>query len=259
MSKVTYDLNGDFVSVIMPAYNSSSCISAAIDSVLKQTHTNLELVIYDDASIDDTLLIAESAGVRDSRIKIIKGERNCGVAGARNNAIKESKGRYLAFLDSDDVWKPEKLELQLNHMTKTQCDLCYSSYDFIDSKGKHLDRKSARIKDRADYKSLLKDNFIGLLTVVIDRTRTGEIEFSSDRHEDLILWLSLSKKGYILSGLNKPLASYRVSASSLSGNKMKAAKWRWEVYRRSEKLNILSSIWYMSFYIFKSLYKRLSA
>lgn len=259
MSKVNLEFNKDFVSVIMPAYNSGDYIEAAIDSVLNQTYRNLELIIYDDASSDDTFLTAQKASERDSRIKIFKGKTNCGVAAARNNAIKEAKGQYLAFLDSDDLWKPEKLELQIKHMIETQCALCYSSYAFINSKGKFLNKKTAVIKENADYRSLLKDNFIGLLTVVIDITKTGEIKFSSGRHEDLILWLSLAKKGYRLKGLNRSLALYRVSGSSLSGNKLKAAKWRWEIYRRSEKLNIFISLWYMFFYIIKAFYKRLNA
>lgn len=249
----------DLVSVIMPAYNSSDYIKYAVDSVLLQTYGNLELIIYDDASKDNTLLIALESAERDSRIKIIKGKINSGVAIARNNAIKAANGRFLAFLDSDDIWKPEKLETQIKYINETNCDLCYASYDFIDSKGNPLKKKSAVIKEEADYKSLLRDNFIGLLTVLIDRAKTGEIEFSANRHEDLILWLYLTKKDCKLKGLNQPLAFYRVSGSSLSGNKLKAAKWRWDIYRKNEKLNILLSLWYMTIYIIKAIYKRLSA
>ena len=142
-------------------------------------------------------------------------------------------------------------------MKKSECAVCYTSYGFINTIGDLLNNKSAKIKEKADYRSLLKDNFIGMLTVVIDRSKTGEIVFSNERHEDLILWLNLAKKSLSLRGLNEIMAFYRVSGDSLSGNKKKAAAWRWAVYRKSEKLNIFKSICYMAFYSINALKKRL--
>lgn len=241
----------------MPAYNSEAYIIEAIKSVINQTYQDIEIIICDDASTDDTLKkITEETG-NDSRVKIIQNTKNIGVAKTRNEAIDQADGRYIAFLDSDDRWKPEKLTTQIKFMKKYECAVCYSSYEFINTAGRLLNNKSAKIKEKAEYKSLLKDNFIGMLTAVIDRNKTGEIIFSNERHEDLILWLSLVKKGFSLMGINESLAFYRVSEDSLSGNKKKAAIWRWNVYRKSEKLNIFKSIWYMTFYIVNAIKKRI--
>lgn len=240
----------------MPAYNSESFIKEAISSVLNQTYLNIELIICDDASTDNTIKIINDTVKLDNRVRIIQKTENSGVAETRNQAIKQAVGRYIAFLDSDDMWKPEKLENQIQFIKKFKCSVCYSSYGFININGDSLNKKSAKIKETADYVSLLKDNFIGMLTVVIDRNKTGEIVFSTDRHEDLILWLNLAKNNLSLMGLNKSLAFYRVSGDSLSGNKKRAAAWRWAVYRKSERFNLLKSMWYMTFYAFNALVKR---
>jgi len=257
LSELQKQLNDSMVSVIMPAFNSEGFIETAIKSVLSQTYNNLELIIYDDASGDNTIKTAIDAAGSDRRVKIIKGTVNGGVANARNKAIDMASGRYVAFLDSDDIWKPNKLNIQIQFMKKHECALSYTSYGYINEFGKPHSDKLAPIKENADYKLLLKDNFIGMLTVVIDREKTGEIAFSSDRHEDLILWLSFAKKGHSMKGLNQSLALYRVSGESLSGNKFKAALWRWRIYRQIEKLNILQSLWYMTFYMTNSILKRI--
>ncbi len=245
------------VSVIMPSYNSEGYITDAIRSVLSQTYKDIELIICDDASSDNTAkTITETVG-SDPRVKIIHKTENSGVAKTRNAAIEQAVGRYIAFLDSDDIWKQEKLRTQIEFIKESECAVCYSSYGFINATGDLLNNKSAGIKENADYHSLLKDNFIGMLTVVIDRNKTGEIVFSNERHEDLILWLNLAKNSFSLLGLNDILALYRVSGESLSGNKKKAAKWRWQVYRNSEKFSIFKSLWYMTFYTINALKKRI--
>ena len=248
----------DMVSVIMPAYNSGGYIAGAVKSVLKQSYMNLELIICDDASSDRTIEIADNAASGDSRVTIIKNDINSGVSATRNHAMKKAAGRYIAFLDSDDLWEPDKLKKQLQFMKVNDCALCYASYGFINEDSEPLKKGLAIIRTVADYKSLLKNNFIGMLTVVIDRSKTGDIVFSDKRHEDLIMWLAFAKKGMLLMGLKQSLASYRISASSLSGNKLKAAAWRWKVYRESEKLNIAVSLWYMAFYITNSILKRMT-
>lgn len=249
----------DLVSVIMPAYNSAEYISDAVKSVLLQSYSNLELIICDDASDDETVADAKKASSDDPRVIILRNETNAGVAAARNKAISKASGRYIAFLDSDDIWEKDKLSEQLKFMKDNGCALCYSSYGFINELGEPIKNRMAIIRDSADYKSLLKNNFIGMLTVVIDRKTTGSVKFSSNRHEDLILWLGLAKKKLPMKGMNKPLAKYRVSQQSLSGNKLKAAAWRWNVYRKSENLNFFTSIWYMTFYIVNSIVKRIAA
>jgi glycosyltransferase involved in cell wall biosynthesis len=244
------------VSVIMPAYNSGAYITGAVKSVLSQSYENLELIISDDCSKDNTIDAATKASGGDQRVKIITSEKNTGVSGARNRALESAAGQYIAFLDSDDIWNHDKLDKQIKSIKTGGYGLSYGSYGFMNESGDVFNSRIAKINIKAGYKSLLKDNFIGMLTVLIDREKTGTFRFSDDRHEDLILWLKFAKMGIAMGGLNESLAYYRVSGSSLSGNKLKAALWRWRVYRKIEKLNIFESIWYMVNYIFNSIRKR---
>lgn len=249
--------NSNLVSVVMPAYFSEATISGAIDSVIDQTYTNWELLIYDDCSGDGTLDLVEKYARNDARIRVVVGNENHGVASARNIAIVNAKGRYISFLDSDDKWKPNKLQMQLDYINKNNCDICYSSYDLIDSKGRDTGKKINIPQTLADYKSLLKNNYIGTLTVMIDRMKVGNIQFRRNRHEDFLLWLSFVSQGYKIMGITESLAKYRVSYGSLSGNKIKAAVWRWKVYYKIEKLGLFHSLYYMVVYTFNSIVKRI--
>lgn len=249
--------NNEIVSVIMPAYYSESTIASAIESVMVQTYTNWELLIYDDYSGDRTSEISKQYAAGDNRIHVVSANENRGVASARNQAIDKATGRYISFLDSDDKWKPEKLEKQIAFIKKHECGMCYSSYELMDSSGKCTGKIINIRNEMADYKSLLKNNYIGTLTVVIDRRQIQNISFSSNRHEDYLLWLHLVKNGDKLLGLNESLAYYRVSGKSLSGNKIKAALWRWKVYYKLEKIGLIKSLFYMAAYTGNSVIKRI--
>jgi len=247
------------VSVIMPAYCSEDTIAASIESILNQSYRNWELLIYDDFSRDNTLTIAEEYSQKDDRIKIMAGKENAGVASARNSAIRTARGRFIAFLDSDDQWKRNKLEKQIKFLDQNGCGLCYSSYELLSHSGNKKGRKISIFKETASYESLLRNNYIGTLTVLIDRRKIKDedICFSSERHEDYLLWLSYAKNGYKLMGMDESLAYYRVSANSLSGNKLKAASWRWKVYYQVEDLGFAKSIFYMFLYTYNSIRKRI--
>ncbi len=249
----------EMVSVIMPAYNSEKYIFDAVKSVMRQTYENWELIIQDDFSTDGTVKNAEKAAGKDQRISIAESKKNSGVAMARNTAIEKARGRYIAFLDSDDLWEAQKLEKQLEFMKQNTCALSYSSYKFINEDGLSKNNRNARIIMEAGYTALLKNNFIGMLTVVIDRQKTGAVIFSGERHEDLILWFDYAKRHLQMRGIDEPLALYRISGKSLSGNKLKAAVWRWRIYRKTEKLNLLRSMYYMAFYIVNSILKRIAS
>lgn len=245
------------VSVIMPAYNSGKTISSSMESVVGQSYENWELLIYDDASCDNTLEKVYEYNKEDKRIKIFEGKKNKGVSFARNRLLQEASGRYIAFLDSDDRWKSDKLEKQLSFMEQTGCGFCYSGFELMDETGKISGKTMDIPGKKADYKALLKNNFIGMLTIVIDTELTGKISFSSKRHEDLILWLSLARKDVQMLGIGETLAYYRISGKSLSGNKLKSAVWRWKVYYSTENLGIFKSLYYMSIYICNSILKRI--
>ena len=243
------------VSIIMPVYNDIKNISSAIESVINQSYLYWELIIIDDGS---SLNIQKhiSRYLLDERITYYRINNNIGVAGARNIGIKKAKARYLAFLDSDDIWLNNKLLKQIDFMQKNKVAFSYMQYRHfykeINNVGNIID-----VKEKISYKDLLKGNIIGCLTVMIDRKKIKDIYFSNYKHEDYILWLYILKKGFCAYGIKEDLARYRKSPNSLTGNKMKSFCWTWNVYRNSEKLSPLKSLYYLFFYIIKGIKKHL--
>lgn len=248
-------MNNNIVSVIVPVYNAKDYIIETIQSILNQTYKEIEVVICDNCSTDDTLLLLEKYK-DDRRIKLLSCIKK-GVSYTRNKAIENAKGRYIAFLDSDDLWYKYKIEKQINFMKQNNVALCYTEYDYINDKSKKLKRKSRKIKQYATYKSLLKNNYIGTLTVIIDKKIVKNIEFKNFRHEDLAFWLKLIKQKYYLAGIKEVLASYRISDKSLSSNKKEAAKWRYDIYRKVEGFNVLKSLYYFIIYAINSLIRKI--
>lgn len=245
----------DKVSIITPSYNSAKYISETIESVLSQTYNNWEMIIVDDMSSDNSNEIIGEYIKKDSRIRLITLESNSGPAIARNRAIKESKGRYIAFLDSDDVWHPMKLEKQLDFMKTNGLSITYSSYHTIDGNGEKINTRHA--KENITYNDMLKSNFIGNLTGIYDTAKIGKIYMDSTGHEDYALWLTIMKKVKITNGIVEPLAGYRILPGSVSANKFRALKWQWNIYRKTEKLNIFKSSYYFAWYIYYALNKRM--
>lgn len=230
------------VSIITPAFNSGRTIEQTIRSVQGQTFQNWELIIVDDCSTDDTCAIVENFRSADRRIRLLRQHANGGPAQARNAALKVAAGRYVAFLDSDDYWLSEKLERQLSFMSERQIALSYTLYRrFRD--GSISESALAQIPSVFTYRDLLKNTGIACLTVMIDTDRTGPVQFSTIKHEDYVLWLSLLKRGFVALGLMEDLARYRVSAGSVSGNKLQSAVWVWNIYRTVEKLNLPNATW----------------
>ena len=237
-------MNKNLVSIITPMYNSGKFIKDTIDSVLSQTYKEWEMIIVDDCSTDISPEIVKSYVDTESRIKYIRTDKNSGVSNARNIALKNANGQYIAFLDSDDIWDKEKLEKQINFMKEKDCAISFTSYELIDEENKRLD-KIVRVVPSIDYKTLLKGNILGCLTVIIDKSKLDfEIKMSGVRHEDYVLWLSILKRGYIAYGIDDVLAQYRKSLTSLSGNKLKSAMWTWNIYRNIEKIPLYKSIYY---------------
>lgn len=242
----------DLVSIITPAYNCEEFISETIDSVLEQTYSNWEMIIVNDKSTDNTECIIKSYLEKEQRIKLINLEINSGVAKARNTALKAANGRYIAFLDSDDCWKKDKLKKQLDFMKKHHYALSYTSFEYINDNGEKT-LKKVGIPLHQSYKKGLKNTAIGCLTVIVDRNIVGHFEMPHLRHgEDHFTWLEIMKRGYFAYGLDESLALYRISNNSLSSNKVKALKYQWSNYRDYEKIPIIPCIYYFLCYVFNA-------
>lgn len=242
------------VSVITPSYNSSSFITETIKSVQDQTYFNWEMIIVDDQSKDDSVSVIKSYVENDSRIRLIPLSKNAGAARARNIAIKEAHGDYIAFLDSDDLWLPTKLEEQVTFMQKGNLAFSFTSYSLMDEEGKPLDVEVEAPK-AVDYKYLVGNTTIGCLTVMLDRLQIKHIEMPDIQPEDTALWLLLLRQGYKAHGLPKVLSRYRIVSSSTSRNKFKAAYRYWKLLRNQEKLNFIKANFYFSKYAYNAYNK----
>jgi len=242
------------VSIITPSHNADAFIATCIESVLAQSFDNWEMIIVDDLSTDNSVSIIKSYTQRDNRIKLIQLEKNSGPAIARNRAIEESEGKYIAFLDADDLWMPEKLEKQLSYMKDNNLAFTYSSYHVINEEGEHL--TTFQTKGQVTYTSLLKTCSIGCLTAIYDVEKLGKIYMPNmKKRQDYALWLDIFKRIDYAKGLMEPLAFYRVGQTSVSSNKFTAATWQWKIYRNIEKLNLFKSTYYFSHYIYYGLKK----
>lgn len=241
------------VSIIMPAYNAQAYIGQAIESALAQTFPDWELIVVDDCSTDDTAACVQSYS--DSRIRYLKNEKNSGAAQSRNRAIEAGRGEYVAFLDSDDVWLPFKLEAQIRQLD-AGASISYGAYYRIAADGKLL--STVNVPHALRYRDMLKSNFIGHLTGIYRKSRFPDLRFESGGHEDYVFWLRAVKiAGEIHAALpGTPLANYRVLDNSLSADKKKALRWQWRIYREVLKLSLGKSFYYFIFYALNAVRKR---
>ena len=250
------------VSIIMPTYNSEQFIDETIDSILKQTYKNWELLITDDNSTDKTLFVIEQYALKDNRIKIKSLSENKGAGFARNISINASKGRYIAFCDSDDLWLNNKLEIQIEFMNNNNYPFTYSSYYTIDEQGKRLGLISS--KTSLVFEELILNNYIGCLTAVYDAERLGKIEMSELRkRQDWTLWLRIIRETKIAYGISTPLAEYRIRENSISSNKIKLIRYNWKIYTDELNFNVFKSLRLMILFVIhyfkkniKNKYKR---
>ena len=247
----------NLVSIITPSYNSSKFIKDCVASVFSQTYKNWEMIIVDDCSKDNSKEIISELSTKDKRIKPIFLEKNVGAAEARNAAIRQSKGKYVAFLDSDDLWNPKKLEKQLSFMYENEIAFSYTNYQFISENGEDLSNIISA-PEKMTYDSYLKNTIIGCLTVIIDREKSGKFEMPNIRSShDMALWLLIMKRGFSAYGLDENLARYRIVSTSNTAIKWYAAKDVWKVYRQVEKLSFIYSTWCFVWYAFNALKKRI--
>lgn len=229
------------VSVVMPAYNAGRTLAEAVDSVLAQTFQNWELILLDDGSRDGTASIARSYTRADPRIRYEANPGNLGAAASRNRGVSLARGSWIAFLDSDDVWRPEKLARQLKLAEQTGAQLLYTSYSLW--KEEKNERRAYLVPPSTDYASMLAENVIGCSTVMAPRAILAAHPFSlSTYHEDYALWLELLRSGCRASGCTEILVDWRVVPGSRSFSKWNAAWQRWHVYRRAENLPLGKSL-----------------
>ena len=230
------------VSVITPAYNSALYIGDAIESVRSQSFEFWEMIVVDDSSDDDTRRIVKGYAAIDHRIKLICQAKKGGPAKARNAALNIASGKYIAFLDSDDLWLPKKLELQVLFMKKRNIAFSYTLYRRFFNENDQLG-DCISLPPSLTYGELLKNTGIACLTVMIDTALTGPIRMEEIHHEDYALWLKILKNKFVAYGLMEDLARYRITKNSISANKLKSAWWVWLIYRDIEKLNLFYAFW----------------
>ena len=243
------------VSIITPCYNASKYIAYTIESVIKQTYIHWELLIVDDCSKDNSADIIKEYSTRDKRIHYLKTDISSGSPVIpRNVAINKAIGHYIAFLDSDDIWLPTKLEEQLKLFNDEMTAVVYSNYEKINEEGIR-NHRIITAPSKANYKNLLKGNVIGNLTGIYDLTKVGKIYCQNVRHEDYVLWLSILKKGYIARNTNTVTALYRVRENSVSSNKFKILSWQWNILRNIEKISLPKAIYYYLNYAIKAFLK----
>ena len=236
------------VSVITPTYNCADFIAETIKSVIAQTYSNLEMIIADDCSSDNTEEIVKHFTEIDSRIKYHRLEKNSGAAVARTEAMRLAKGEYMAFLDSDDLWYNDKLEKQLAFMKENGYAFTCTAYEQTDEEGKSLG-KIIKTVSKTDYNRLLLDCPVGNSTVMYNVGTMGKFEVPNIRkRNDDALWLKMLKKEKYIYGMPVVLARYRVRKNGISGNKLNLIKYHWILYRDIEHLSVARSVFHICFW-----------
>lgn len=251
----------NLVSVIMPSYNSAETISESIESIISQSYQNWELLVTDDCSTDDTVEILTAYAKKDSRIRFFMNPRNSGAAVSRNNSISYSNGTFLAFLDSDDIWLPGKLQRQVDFMnTNRYVDFSFTAYCLINGNGKDLGKTIDLQGENLcfSYRDMLhKKATLGCSTVMLRKSSFEDISMPLIRTgQDYALWLKLLKTGKKAYLLNEVLTEYRILPNSISRNKFKKSKRQWQIYREIERLSLFSAGISFAFYAWRAVFRR---
>ena len=242
-------VSNDKISIITPSYNSEEFIAETIECVINQSYKNWEMIIVDDCSTDKTQEVISQYVEKDNRVKLIINETNSGPAISRNKAILESTGKYIAFLDSDDLWTDFKLKSQLNFMEKHDYKFTYSYYSQITEEGQMI-KDIDNLPEKVSYKSTMLSNKIGCLTVMYNKEYFGNILMENIRNrQDYTLWLKLLKKVDYAYCFPEVSAKYRIRKGSISSKKLKLIKYHWHIYRNIEKQSFFKSFYYVLHYI----------
>ena len=237
------------VSIVSPAWNSSKFIGETIESVQQQTYSNWELLVIDDASTDDTVDVVSSYCIKDNRIKCIKLPKNMGPGMARQKGIELARGQFIAFLDSDDLWYPQKLQKQISFMKNFGCAFTCTAYEQIDEEGL-LIGKIIVPPEKSDYNRVLLDCPVGNSTVIYDCKKLGKCYAPNiNNREDYGLWLKILKREKFVFGIREVLTKYRIRRNSQSRNKIKLLWYQWILYRDFEHLSFFRSVFHVCYWI----------
>jgi glycosyltransferase involved in cell wall biosynthesis len=245
------------VSIVMPVYNARAYICKSFDSILDQSMLDWELIAVDDGSSDGSAILLQEKATKDPRVRVFQHKKNMGVAAARNLALEYARGVYIAFLDSDDIWHPDKLMEQVSFMKTSGCDISYTNYQRVDAAG--LPLSFVRSPSKITYRDLLRGNGIGLSTAMYRKAALIGLCFKKIHHEDYVFWLDALRRVSVAKRVNSisALAYYRVSSSSLSSSKRLVWKWQWAVYRKYLKVSVAKSAFYFLAYVVNAVIKRL--
>lgn len=247
------------VSIIVPIYNAEKYIVETIRHVVAQTYTDWELLLVVDGCGDRSAQVIqeykEMAG--ESRLRLLVREENQGAAKARNRGLQEARGRYIAYVDADDLWMPEKLELELQFMKEKQAAFVFSGYEFADQDGTGTG-KVVHVPEQLDYRKALRNTTIFTSTVLFDTERIPRelLEMPDIKSEDTALWWKVLRNGYTAYGLDQNLVLYRRPARSLSSNKLEAIRRIWNLYRRAEGLSVPYSLYNCCFWAVRAVLRR---
>jgi teichuronic acid biosynthesis glycosyltransferase TuaG len=244
------------VSIITPCFNSGKFIAQTIQSVQNQTYKNWEMIIVDDGSQDNTVSVIKKMASQDNRIKFLQLETNSGTGIARNSALKLASGLFIAFLDADDLWKPNKLEIQIEFLKANKLPFTFSFYECINEAGQLMNR-TIEAPLSLSYRQLFFCNYIGNLTGIYDVSYFGKIPITSLRkRQDWIHWLTILKKIKIAQPIPESLAFYRVRQNSISATKLDLIKHNFAVYRTFHRLNIVAALLCMTGFLFTQLFRK---
>lgn len=250
--------NSSLVSIVVPVYNSEKFINDTIKTIIDQTYENWELLLVDDCSADKSVKIIKEYQHKDKRIKLFSNSKNSGAAVSRNKGIEESRGRYIAFLDADDLWEPKKLEKQVTFMQEKDCAFSFTGYEFADSAGKP-NGKRVSVPSTLNYRQALKNTTIWTSTVMLDISKLSKQVVSMPnvrRGQDTATWWKILKKIDNAHGIDEVLSYYRRTDESLSANKLTALKRTWNLYRNVESLGIFASTYNFFWYVYNAVMRR---
>lgn len=249
----------ELVSIIVPVYNAEKFIRETMDCVVAQSYPRWELLLVEDCSRDQTVAVIEEY-VRENgegRIRLLRQPENMGAARARNRALQEAGGRYIAYLDADDLWLPEKLEQEIEFMEQKDAAFAFTGYEFADENGKGTGRV-VHVPETMNYRQALSNTTIFTTTVMFDTRKISKelLEMPVMKSEDTALWWKVLRNGYTAYGLDKNLVKYRRPGKSLSSNKAEAVRRIWNLYRKAENMGVLSSAWHFCFWAVRAVKRR---
>ena len=247
----------DLVSIIVPVYNAQNYIEETVMSVINQTYSNWELLLVDDCSGDDSIQVMRTLQEKDSRIRLLLQWKNAGAAEARNKGLIESRGRYIAFLDADDLWKPEKIEHEVEFINKKKAAFAFTGYEFADENGIGKG-KVVKVPETISYREALQNTTIFTSTVLFDTLKIPKdlLKMPKIKSEDTATWFKILRSGYTAYGLNENLVLYRRPAKSLSSNKVEALRRIWNLYREAEHLSLASSLFNFVLWAYHAIIRR---